>query len=71
MPRKINQIQRPASLNVVWRNPNQLRTYRRRHSFEMSGRCGMYVMQEFVQDGVIGYWTTLSGLEVLAGGRPA
>ena len=29
------------------------------------------ILQEFVQDGRLSYWTTLSDLEVVAGGRAA
>jgi hypothetical protein len=60
-----------ASLEIVWRNPNRVRACRRRHNFERTGECAMYIMQEFVEDGQTGYWATISGLELLAGGRAA
>lgn len=60
-----------ASLEIVWRNPDRMRACRRRHSFERRGECAVYIMQEFVGDGQTGYWATISGLEVVAGGRAA
>jgi len=60
-----------ASLEIVWRNPNRVRACRRRHSFERAGEHARYVMQEFVEDGQRGYWATISGLEVMAGGQAA
>jgi hypothetical protein len=60
-----------GSLEIVCRNPNRVRACRRRHNFELKGEYAMYVMQEFVEEGEIGYWTTISGLEVLAGGLAA
>lgn len=60
-----------ATLEIVWRNPDRVRACRRRHNFERMGECNVYIMQEFVEDGQTGYWATISGLEVLAGGRAA
>ena len=60
---------KPASPEIIWRNPNPVPAHRRRHNFEAAGDCGLYFMQEFVQESEIGYWVTISGLEVLAGGR--
>jgi hypothetical protein len=60
-----------AAMEIVWRNPNAVRRQRRRHSFERAGKRVRYILQEFVEDGQTGYWTTLSGLEVVLGGRIA
>ena len=60
-----------AAMEIVWRNPNAVRRHRRRHSFERAGERARYILQEFVEDGQTGYWTTLSGLEVVLGGRIA
>lgn len=57
-------------MEIVWRNPNAVRRHLRRHSFERAGERARYILQEFVEDGQTGYWTTLSGLEVV-GGRMA
>lgn len=60
-----------VSLEIVWRNPNRVRAHRRRHSFQGASEHPVYIMQEFIEDGQNGYWTTVSGLEVVAGGRVA
>lgn len=57
------------TLRIVWRNPNAVGSHRRRHSFLQAKDCALYIMQEFVQDGLLSYWTTVSGLEVVTGGR--
>jgi hypothetical protein len=44
---------------------------RRRHSLEKGSNHALYVLQELVDDGCLGYWTTISDLEVLVGGRAA
>ena len=60
-----------TTLEIVWRNPNPVRLHRRRHSFERTGERPMYILQEFVEDGLVGRWATISDLEVVAGGRAA
>jgi len=60
-----------ASMEIAWRNPKQVRQNPRRHSVERAGEHAVYILQEFVEDGRAGYWATLSGLEVVAGGRAA
>ncbi len=60
-----------ASMEIAWRNPNQVRQNPRRHSVERAGEHAIYILQEFVQDGQFGHWSTISGLEVVVGGRAA
>ena len=60
-----------AKPEIVWRNPRTVRSHRRRHTFERAGRRALYIQQEFVDDGRFGYWTTISDLEVVIGGRAA
>jgi len=60
-----------AAMEIVWRNPKAVRRHRRRHSFERAGERARYILQEFVEDGHTGYWSTLAGLEVVLGGRIA
>jgi hypothetical protein len=60
-----------TALEIAWRNPNSVRRHPRRHSFERAGERARYILQEFVEDGQAGYWTTISDLEVVAGGRAA
>ena len=63
---------RPASSEIVWRNPNRgLRAHRRRHSVEPAAGRALYIVQEFVEAGQSGFWLTISGLEVFSGGRAA
>jgi hypothetical protein len=67
----INQLKKRHVVEVVWRNPSRLRAPRRRHKVESAGQQRRYVLQEFVEDGFLGHWATLSNLEVLVGGRAA
>ena len=67
----INQTKKLAVLEIVWRNPSRLRAQRRRHKVESAGEQTRYVLEEFVEDGQLGYWATLSNLEIVAGGRAA
>ena len=60
-----------ATLEIVWRNPDRVRSHRRRHTFEHTDKHAFYVLQEFVEDGWLGHWTTISNLEVAQGGRAA
>jgi hypothetical protein len=61
-----------ATFEIVWRNPEAVKhTLRRRHSLEKGSSHALYVLQELVDDGNLGYWTTISDLEVLVGGRAA
>jgi hypothetical protein len=58
-----------TTLEIAWRNPNAVsaRSWRRR--FEREREHSLYVLQEFVHDGYIGHWATISNLEVVEGGR--
>jgi hypothetical protein len=60
-----------APILIAWRNPHPQRPHRRRHSFEPEGGRALYILQEFVEDGQAGHWATISGLEVVVGGRAA
>ncbi len=60
-----------ATFEIVWRNPEPVKHTLRRHSLERGSNHELYVLQEFVDDGCIGYWTTISDLEVLVGGCAA
>ena len=63
--------QNDQKLEIVWRNPLRLCSSRRRHKFVRKGEQGLYILEEFVHDGYLGHWSTLSNLEVLAGGKVA
>lgn len=58
-------------MEIVWRNGKSVRSSRRYHSFQRESERDVYLMQEYVEDGRFGYWSTISDLEVVAGGRAA
>jgi hypothetical protein len=58
-------------LEIVWRNPQSPHSPPRRHSCERDGKHTHYLLQEFVDDGCCGYWTTISAFEVVVGGHAA
>ncbi len=60
-----------TALEIAWRNPNPVYRHPKRHNFEREGERGRYILQEFVMDGQVGYWATISDLEVVLGGRAA
>ena len=62
---------RKPRLGIVWRNPNTVRPHRRRHTLEAGRQGALYILQEFVENDYLSYWTTLSDLEVVLGGRAA
>ncbi len=62
---------RKPMLEIVWRNPNRVRPHRRRHTLEAGRQRAFYILQEFAENGHLGYWTTISDLEVVLGGRAA
>jgi hypothetical protein len=64
-------LKRLDNVEIVWRNLNKVHTHRRRHTVEFAGQQARYVLEEFVEDGHLGYWATISNLEVVAGGRAA
>jgi hypothetical protein len=58
-------------LEIVWRNPNPLLHRSRRRSCRRASSRTLYLLQEFVAHGELRYWTTISALELLTGGRAA
>ena len=64
------EVEDMTTLGIVWRNPT-VPAHRQRHTFERLGEGAMYILREFVRDEQLGYWTTISTLEVLVGGRAA
>jgi hypothetical protein len=55
-------------LEIVWWNSERVKHITRRHNLERRGSHALYVLQEFVHEGNLGYWTNISDLEVLVGG---
>lgn len=60
-----------TTLEIVWRNPNPVCQHSRRRSSKHESDGTVYILQEFVTRGNLSFWTTLSALEMLAGGRAA
>jgi hypothetical protein len=60
-----------SKLEIVWRNPNPVPVNRRCYCLESAGERPLYIQEEFLDDGHFGYWTTISDLEVMKGGRAA
>jgi hypothetical protein len=60
-----------STLEIVWRNPNPVAHSRRWQPVRgMDGRV-TYLIQEFSYHGLVGYWSTISNLEILRGWRTA
>jgi hypothetical protein len=57
-----------AQFEIVWRNPEPVKHTTRRRNLERGNNHSLYLLQEFVDDGNLGYWTNISDLEVLVGG---
>ena len=64
-------LENPGALGIVWRNPNPVPVYQRRHNSEHTEERDLYTLQEFIQDGDLSYWVTISSLEVVEGGAAA
>ena len=60
-----------AKFEIVWRNSEPVKYTLRRHGLERGSNHALYVLRESVDDGHLGYWTTISDFEVLVGGRAA
>ena len=60
-----------AKFQIVCRTPEPVKHTTRRRGLERGNDHSLYALQEFVDDGNLGYWTTISDLEVLFGGRAA
>lgn len=59
------------ALQIVWRNPEIVRPYRRYHNLHQAAKSAIYAVQELVEGGRFGFWATISDLEIVAGGRAA
>lgn len=60
-----------AKFDIVWRNPEPVKQTPRKQSLEEGSDHTLYILQEFVEDGWLGYWTTICDFELLPGGRAA
>jgi len=60
-----------AKLTIVWRNPKAINHTPRKQTLDEHSDHDVYILQEFVQDGCLGFWIRICDFEVLAGGRRA
>ena len=60
-----------ATLTIVWRNPKTLNHPLRKQTLDEQSDYDVYILQEFVQDGCLGFWIRICDFEVLAGGHRA
>jgi len=60
-----------TTLKIVWRNPNPVCHYSKRRSCKRENERTLYVLQEFMAHGNLGFWMTVCALEMLTGGRAA
>jgi hypothetical protein len=60
-----------ATLNIAWRNPQAIKRAPRKKTLDECSDHTLYILQEFVQDGCLGFWVKICNFEVLAGGRRA
>jgi hypothetical protein len=56
---------------IVWRNPKTINHTPRKRTLDEESDHDVYILQEFVQDGCLGFWIRICDFEVLAGGRCA
>jgi hypothetical protein len=60
-----------AMLEIVWRNPNPPQRRQRWEQIKHDSERGHYLVQELVSTSAGSYWTALSNLEIVPGGRAA
>lgn len=60
-----------ATLEIVWRNPKPPRRQQRWEQIKQDSETAHYVVQEFVSTSAGSFWTAMSSLEMIVGGRAA
>ncbi len=60
-----------AALEIVWRNPKPPQRRQRWEQINQNSRTARYLVQEFVSTPIGSFWTTMSSLELVPGGRAA
>jgi hypothetical protein len=53
-------------LQIVWRNPQPIRSRRRWEPFQEPSSSRLYIVQEFLSTGEHGFWCAISNLEVIS-----
>jgi hypothetical protein len=54
-------------LQIVWRNPQPIRSRRRWEPLQEVLNSTLYIVQEFLSTGEHGFWCATSNLEVVSG----
>lgn len=60
-----------ATLEIVWRNPKPPQRRQRWEQIKQTSGTAHYVVQELVSTSAGSFWTAMSSLEIIAGGRAA
>jgi len=60
-----------AALEIVWRNPKPPQRQQRWEQIKQISGTVHYVVQELVSTSAGSFWTAMSSLEIIAGGRAA
>jgi hypothetical protein len=60
-----------ATLEIVWRNPKPPQRRQRWEQIKQDSGTAHYVVQELVSTSTGSFWTAMSSLEIVPGGRAA
>ena len=60
-----------TTLEIVWRNPQPPQRQQRWEQVEQNSGMAHYVVQELVSTSAGSFWTAMSSLEIVPGGRAA
>lgn len=60
-----------VNLEIVWRNPQPPQRRQRWEQFKQNSGTAHYVVQELVSTSAGSFWTAMSSLEIVPGGRVA
>ena len=59
------------TLEIVWRNPKPPQRQQRWEQIKLNSGTVHYVVQELVSTSAGSFWTAMSSLEIIVGGRAA
>ena len=59
------------TLEIVWRNPKRPQRQQRWEQIKLNSGTAHYVVQELVSTSAGSFWTAMSSLEIIVGGRAA
>jgi hypothetical protein len=69
--RRRTAMKQTATLEIVWRNPKPPLRQQRWEQIKQDSEAAHYVVQELVSTSAGSFWTAMSSLEIIAGGRAA